>query len=78
MSSVVKNPMILTSVNYIYNWFTAINNKNDNLVKNQNTLNLIESDEIILEKLKKNQQNEEEYKNLEDRIKKMKESIEDE
>lgn len=68
MASVVKNPMILKSANYIYNWFIAINNKNDNLINNSNTLEAIESDETILSNLYRNSENEERYKDIDSRL----------
>lgn len=68
MASVVKNPMILKSANYIYNWFIAMNNKNDDLIKNNNTLEAIESDEMILSNLYMNSENEERYKDIDKRL----------
>lgn len=76
MSSVIKNPMILQSANYIYNWFIAINNKNNKLIKNSNLLESIESDEVVLKNLKKNKKNNEDYKNIEERLKKLEQTNE--
>lgn len=68
MASVIKNPMILNSANYIYNFFIGINHKNDNLIKNSNVLEMIESDETVLSSLYRNSENEERYKNIADRL----------
>ena len=75
MSSVIKNPMILNSANYIYNWFLTMNSQNENLIKNNNTLEIIENDETILNKLYKNKDNEERYQNISDRLKKAEEEM---
>lgn len=75
MASVIKNPMILNSANYIYNWFLTMNNKNENLIKNNNILEIIESDEAILNRLDKNKENEERYQNISDRLKKAEEEM---
>lgn len=75
MASVIKNPMILNSANYIYNWFLTMNNKNENLIKNNNILEIIESDEAILNKLDRNKENEERYQNISDRLRKAKEKM---
>ena len=75
MSSVIKNPMILNSANYIYNWFTAINHKNNNLIKNSNMLEAVESDEIILNNLKRNKTDKEMYEAVEDRLNKITEKL---
>ena len=75
MASVIKNPMILNSANYIYNWFLTMNDKNENLIKNNNILEIIESDEAILNRLDKNKENEERYQNISDRLKKAKEEM---
>lgn len=68
MASVIKNPLILNSANYIYNWFIGINNKNDNLIKNSNVLEAIESDENILNRLDKNKEKEERYQDISGRF----------
>lgn len=75
MSSVIKNPLILNSANYIYNYFTSINHKNDNLIKNSNYLEAIESDEIVLSSLSRNLKNEERYEDIESRLKDIKEKM---
>lgn len=75
MASVIKNPMILNSANYIYNWFLAMNNKNENLIKNNNILEIIESDESILNRLDRNKENEERYQNISARLKKAEEEM---
>lgn len=75
MASVIKNPMILNSANYIYNWFLTMNSQNENLIKNNNTLEIIENDETILNKLYKNKDNEERYQNISDRLKKAEEEM---
>lgn len=75
MASVIKNPMILNSANYIYNWFLTMNDKNENLIKNNNILEIIESDEAILNRLDKNKENEERYQNISDRLKKAEEEM---
>lgn len=75
MASVIKNPMILNSANYIYNWFLTMNDKNENLIKNNNILEIIESDEAILNRLDKNKENEERYQNVSDRLKKAEEEM---
>lgn len=73
MSTVMKNPLILNSANYIYSWFLGINNKNDNLIKNNKLLEAIESDENIIKKITKDK--EERYRNIEDRLKVARESL---
>ena len=75
MASVIKNPMILNSANYIYNWFLTMNDKNENLIKNNNILEIIESDESILNRLDRNKENEERYQNIHDRLKKAEEEM---
>lgn len=75
MASVIKNPMILNSANYIYNWFLTMNNQNENLIKNSNILEIIESDETILNRLDRNKENEERYQNVSDRLKKAEEEM---
>ena len=75
MASVIKNPMILNSANYIYNWFLTMNDKNENLIKNNNILEIIESDESILNRLDRNKENEERYQNIHDRLRKAKEKM---
>lgn len=75
MASVIKNPMILNSANYIYNWFLTMNDKNENLIKNSNILEIIESDEAILNRLDRNKENEERYQNVSDRLKKAEEEM---
>lgn len=75
MSSVIKNPIILNSANYIYNWFLSINHKNDDLIKNANYLEAVESDEVILSNLNRNLKNEENYNNFDDRLKRIKEKM---
>lgn len=75
MSSVIKNPLILNSANYIYSYFTSINHKNDNLIKNSNYLEAIESDEIVLSNLSRNLKNEERYENIDGRLKEIKEKM---
>lgn len=69
MASVIKNPMILNSANYIYNWFLTMNNQNEDLIKNNNALEIIESDEFILNKMNNREKNEEEYKSVSERLK---------
>lgn len=66
MASVIKNPLILNSANYIYNYFIGINSNNDGLIKNSNILEAIESDEDILKRLNKNQ--EEKYQDITGRL----------
>lgn len=77
MASVIKNPMILNSANYIYNWFLTMNNQNEDLIKNNNILEIIENDEFVLNKLYKNKDNEERYQNVSDRFKKAEEEMND-
>lgn len=75
MASVIKNPIILNSANYIYNWFLTMNNQNENLLKNNNALEVLESDEEILNRLNKSQENEERYNNIGDRLKSVEEKL---
>lgn len=75
MSTVVKNPLILNSANYIYNWFISINHKNDNLIKKANLLEAIECDEIVLSNLDKNIENEERYNDIDKRLEEAKKRV---
>lgn len=78
MASVTKNPIVLNSANYIYNWFTTVNHKNNNLIKNSNMLEAVESDEVILKNLQKNKTNKEKYDDIEKRLNCLMERIDSE
>lgn len=69
MASVTKNPMILQSCNYIYNWFL---NKIETDEKNKtfNMLEMVESDKYTMNNIKKNYSNRELYDDIDYRIKK--------
>lgn len=75
MASVTKNPMILNSANYIYNWFLTMNDQNEKLIRNSNALEAIESDEFILKKILDENDNEEKYKNISERLENAKEIL---
>lgn len=75
MSSVIKNPMILNSANYIYNWFLAINKQNESLVEKNNMYEMIESDEYMLFKVEEFREKEERYKNIDERLQLAKEKM---
>lgn len=71
MASVTKNPVILQSVMYVYNFFLAINqNKDNDIAKNATLLENVEADEKTLKYVKKT--NESNYNNIDLRIKKIK------
>lgn len=69
MASVTKNPMILQSCNYIYNWFL---NKIEDDDKNKtfNLLESVESDKYTMNNIKKNYSKRELYNDIDYRIKK--------
>ncbi|MGL5716024.1 hypothetical protein [Cetobacterium sp.] len=69
MASVTKNPMILQSCNYIYNWFlTKIETDEKN--KTFNMLEMVESDKYTMNNIKKNYSKKELYNDIDYRIKK--------
>ena len=54
MSSVTKNPQILVSASYVYNWFLSLGKENEKFLENNELLNHIKSDELITSNLEKN------------------------
>ena len=69
MASVTKNPIILQSCNYIYNWFL---NKIESDEKNKlyNMLEMTESDKYTMKHIEKNYSKRELYTDIDYRIKK--------
>lgn len=75
MSSITKNPMILQSALYIYNWFLALPEEQRKFIDNNNMLNHIESDEKNLYNIENIIQKEKEQENIEERFNKILKSI---
>ncbi|MGL4999387.1 MAG: hypothetical protein ACRC5T_10500 [Cetobacterium sp.] len=65
--TVTKNPMVLQSCNYIYNWFiTQIKTDKEN--QEFNLLEVAESDRVVMEKIKKDYQNRQNYSDIKRRL----------
>ncbi|AVQ21485.1 hypothetical protein [Fusobacterium necrophorum] len=69
MASVTKNPFILQSANYIYNWFLSINEKNNTLIQNASSLETVLSDKAVLERIQSNTLQERKDLDVEERLK---------
>ena len=64
--SLTKNPLIVQSANYIYNWFNS-KIETDKDVLNFNTAEEVEGDLFVLNHLKRNYNNKVQYENIEAR-----------
>jgi hypothetical protein len=69
VASVTKNPFILQSANYIYNWFLSINEKNNTLIQNASSLETVLSDKAVLERIQSNTLQERKDLDVEERLK---------
>lgn len=72
MASVTKNPFIMQSANYVYNWFISINEKNNTLVKTASELETVFGDEMITERIRDNTILEREELDFDKRLEKQK------
>lgn len=68
MASVTKNPFVLQSANYIYNWFLSINEKNNTLIQNASSLETVLSDKAVLERIQSNTLQERKDLDVEERL----------
>lgn len=75
MSSVTKNPQILMSASFVYNWFLSLDSKNEKFLNNNGLLNQIKSDENVVENLDRNFSTEKERINIEKRYEELSKKI---
>ena len=68
MASVTKNPMILQSALYVYNWFLALPEEQRKFITNNEMLNHITSDEKTLYNIENIINKEKEDENVDKRI----------
>lgn len=54
MASVTKNPLIINSALYVYNWFLSLPDEQKQFIADIKTLDKIKTDEMIISSLKKN------------------------
>ncbi|PHI06556.1 hypothetical protein [Fusobacterium polymorphum] len=68
MSSVTKNPQILISASFVYNWFLNLGPENEKFLENNEFLNHIKTDENIVQSLKNDFLSNEDEKNIDKRF----------
>lgn len=70
MASVTKNPMILQSALYVYNWFLSLPEEQRKFITNNEMLNHITSDEKTLYNIQNIINKEKEDENVDKRLEK--------